>query len=399
MFVSAMKSWQRQSWPHKLRRRKFGPAVVLAAAILGAGGAGPAAAGEFASVRFDVPQVATATPLELPQSPQADPSPQADHSSQPGQSPQADPVAPSLVGSGEMLVSIDLTISVIVQSLSASPVDQLLIEIKPLGGTAIVADYAPRTELASEYSGGIEIQKTDEVNHSLGLALDACYPPLATGKLSGGKGEKSSESTKYSRVAPLHLIAASGTTQRGRGVYFKFRSTDQQIIEGDRQLSLTLRVPASWRGELLEVLIRGERQARGFSVTSLTGGEPRAETVGLARFLVASYRGDDPQGRQLARRLADAETEMRMQLRAVNAETLVAHPLRSPAALLRHVSHRIDWNASSSPQHKATMTLHRALAGTLDPHRDRDFQDLPVDARVSCLNYLDARQEYLQAVR
>src|SRR5690606_8357890 len=112
----------------------------------------------------------------------------------------------------------------------------------------------------------------------------------------------------------------------GRGVYFKFRATDQQIIEGDRALSLTFRVPTAWRGELLDVLIRGDSQPSGFTsdVASLAGMTVKPQRVGVGRFLVATYRDDDPQGRQLARRLADAEAEMRHQIGSLSSGTLVS---------------------------------------------------------------------------
>lgn len=323
-----------------------------------------------AEIRFDVPQVVSAAPVEL----------------------AAEAVPPS--AGPDVLVTLELPVSIIVESLSAPPIDQMLIEITPRGGTAMVADYAPRTELASAYTGGIEVHETDEASHALGLALEACYVPFGSGKLNASKGEKNIASTKYNRVAPLHLIAASGTTRRGRGVYFKFRSTEQQIIEGHRQLSLTLRVPRSWRGELLEVMVRAESLPRGFAsgVASLAGMGRKPQTVGIGRFLVATYRSDDAPGQQAARRLADAEAAMRRHLQAVGSSA--ATPPTRPAALLRHVSHRIDWNQETLPQ-KAAVTLHRALDGSLDPHADRDFKDLPVEARVSCLDYLDARREYL----
>ncbi len=334
-------------------------------------GVAAAQAPSLAAVRFDVPQVVVAVPVQR----------------------AAEVVPPN--DAQDLLVSLDLTVSVIVESLSASPIDQLLIEVTPRGGTAMVADYAPRTELASEYTGGIEVQETDEASHALGLALEACYAPFGSGKLNASKGEKNINSTKYNRVAPMHLIAASGTTRRGRGVYFKFRTTEQQIIEGDRQLSLTLRVPNSWRGELLEVAVRGESHPRGFTsgVASLAGMPSKPQLVGAARFLVATYRNDDPQGQQVARRLADTEAEMRRRLQAVGSDT--AKPLSSPTALLRHVSYRIDWNQETLQQ-KAALALHRALDGSLDPHVDRDFKDLPVETRVSCLDYLEARREYLR---
>lgn len=326
----------------------------------------------ISDIRFDVPQVA-----------------------------EAAVVTPLQENAAEILVSLELAVSVIVDSLTAPRIDQLLVEITPRGGTAIVADYAPRTELASEYTGGIEVQQTGESSQSFGLSLEGRYPPLASGTLSASKGEKNIATSKFSRVAPLHLIAASGTTQRGRGVYFKFRSTDQQIIEGDRVLSLTLRVPASWRGELLDVQIRGDSMPRGFSwsVAALAAATPKPERIGGGRFLVATYRGDDPQAKKVTRRLADAETLMRQRVQGVTAESLVS-TISGPTALLRHVSHRIDWSQGDRVvQQKAAVAMHRALDGTLAPHVDRDFKDLPVETRVSFLEYLDARQEYLDLAR
>jgi len=350
------------------------PTVAFAQFAPPIGGGFPAGSG----VRFDVPQVAQAFVVEQPQAAGAD-----------------------------ISIVVELTTSVIVDSLAAPKIDQLLVEIMPRGGTAIVTDYAPRTELGSEYTGGIEVHRTDELNRSVAMSVDGRYPPVAGGSLTATRGEKNIESLKYQRAAPMHLIAASGTTRRGRGVYFKFRSTDQQIIEGDRVLQITLRVPATWRGELLEVMMFGDSHRTGFSsgVASLAGWSNKPVRVGTGRFLVAAYRADCPQARQAARRLADTEAEMRGHMhRAASGQresvALVQRGLSDaigdPAALLRHVSRRIDWNDSYDRglAEKAALSLHRALAGSLDPYTDREFKDLPVDTRAACLDYLAARKTF-----
>lgn len=330
-------------------------------------------------VRFDVPQVAQAVLVEQP-----------------------DPTGNL---GGDILVNVEFTLSVIVDSLAAPKIDQLLVEISPRGGSAIVADYAPRTELASNYSGGIEVQRTDETTRTVAMAVDGRYPPVAGGSLTATQGDRNTEMTKYHRVAPMHLIAASGTTRRGRGVYFKFRSTDQQIIEGDRVLRMTLRVPASWRGELIEVMITGDSHRTGFSsgVASLAGLSNQPQRVGIGRFLVATYRSDCPDARQSARQLADAETAMRNHVHAIKAgETApLAGSLGNPASILRHVSRRIDWTDSIHRDlaGKAAVALHRALEGSLQPHTDADFRSLPVDSRAAFLDYLAARKEFGRVVR
>lgn len=326
------------------------------------------------AVRFDVPQVVQGRVLE-----------------------QSNP-ATNL--GGDILIDIELTLSVIVDSLAAPKIDQLLVEITPRGGSAMVADYAPRTELASNYNGGIEVQRTDETTRTVSLAADGRYPPVAGGSLTATQGDRNTEMTKYNRVAPMHLIAASGTTRRGRGVYFKFRSTDQQIIEGDRVLRMTLRVPATWRGELIEVMVTGDSQRTGFSsdVASFAGLNNRTQRVGTGRFLVAAYRGDCADARQAARRLADAEAAMRSHVHAIGAgETNpLVNAIGTPVSILRHVSRRIDWSESFNRELalKAAVALHMALDGSLQPHTDRDFRELPVDTRAAFLDYMAARKEF-----
>lgn len=338
------------------------------------GPANPLSTPSESAVRFDVPQVVQARVLDQPHS--------------------------TINLGGDILVDVELTLSVIVDSLAAPKIDQLLVEITPRGGSAMVADYAPRTELASNYNGGIEVQRTDETTRTVSVAADGRYPPVAGGSLTATQADRNTEMMKYNRVAPMHLIAASGTTRRGRGVYFKFRSTDQQIIEGDRVLRMTLRVPASWRGELIEVMVTGDSQRSGFSsdVASFAGLASRPQRVGTGRFLVAAYRGDCPDARQAARRLADAEAAMRSHVHAIGASEMapLAGSIGNPASILRHVSRRIDWSESFNRDLaiKAAVALHMALDGSLQPHTDRDFRELPVDVRAAFLDYLAARKEF-----
>jgi hypothetical protein len=340
-------------------------------------------------VRFDVPQVVEAKVLES-----------------------------SGDGASDLLITFEMTISIIVDSLSAPRIDQLVVEMTPRGGSAMVVDYAPRTELASNYSGGIEVQRTDESNRSVAMSIDAGYPPVGGGNLSAARSDKNVESVKFNRVAPMHLIAASGTTRRGRGVYFKFRSTDQQIIEGDRTLRVTFRVPSTWQGEWIEVLILGDSHPKGFTsgfssgVASLAGISAKPQRVGAGRFLVATYRPDSDRARDLARRLADAEAEMRDQVQRLGSidrsgfdpfATARVHGsdrINNPADLVRHVSRRIDWTESSGRElaDKGAISLHRALDGSLEPHTDRTFKDLPVDTRAAFLEYLAARKAFVSAL-
>lgn len=301
----------------------------------------------------------------------------------------------------DRLISIELPVSIIVDSLANPTIDQLVIEITPRGGSTMVVDYAPRTEMGSDYSGGIEVLRTDELARSLTLGIDAPYPPMSVSSLSGGLNQKNIASYKYNRVAPRHLIAASGTIRRGRGVYFKFRSTDQQIIEGDRLLQLTLRVPADWRGEWIDVLILGDRHPTGLSagLSSLTGAPPKPVRVGAGRFLIAAYPNTDEHAQALARTLVDAESAMRTSLLGQQPYATGPHSLSQ--VLKRQVSNGIDWgeNPRRGTAAERDWILHRALAGSLNPHVDSDFRALPAEVRAVCLGYLAARREFSEYTR
>lgn len=359
-------------------------------------------------IRFDVPQLVEAQPVAV-----------------------AD-------GSPDRVVTLELSVSVIIDSLTAPRIDQLMVEITPRGGSAIVVDYAPRTELSSDYSGGIEVRQTDEATLSGGVSIDARYSPFAGGNVSGGHAEKNSASVSYNRVAPVHVIAASGTTRRGRGVYFKFRSTDQQIIEGERVLQVSLRVPATWGGDLLDVVVIGDSRTDGASAgfaaglpTGLSswagtfrGQSGQSRRVGEGRFLVAAFRSDDLRAETLAKRLADAESLMRSRFASLRVadrrETVSAS---SPASLLRHVSRRFDWSTSDRSDavsasdgavfqprsddraatgqvtgDQASLLLHQALDGSLDPHSEPTFGSLPAEVRRGCLAYLSARADFTKSV-
>ncbi len=299
-------------------------------------------------------------------------------------------VTPDDMTGGEKLVAIEFNLSLIADSLPSTQAEQLVVQISPLGGRAVIADYAPRTELGSAVAGEIEISRTKEVVDNLGLSLDASYGHLAHGNLGVDRGEKNISATKYHEVAPLHIVAASGTTHRGRGVYFKLRADNRQVLEGDKTFRVVLRVPASWRGELMDVRVEAESLAKGFS--ALAGMAPKSRQVGAARFLVATFLTGDRQVHALAKHVGDAELAMRE-----SATRSLQGRSTSP---LSHVAFRFDIGMSSGGNdlQRVTATIERVLFASVDPYVDPQVAQLPVNVRVAILDYLDVRESYQRAV-
>jgi len=297
-------------------------------------------------------------------------------------------------GSGAFrLVSIDFNLSLIVDTLPAPSVEQLLIQISPLGGDAIVADYCPRTSTASDYTTAIEVSHSKETTDHAGLSLDGAYGHSARANVGADHGRKRIDTEKYSRVAPLHIVASSGTTHRGRGVYFKLRADDTQILEGDRVFTVVLKVPSSWRGELVDVRIEAESITKGFSsvVSSLAGLKPKSGIVGRGRFLVAAHLHNDAEISAAAGALYQAESKMREL-----AYRSLQDSIDSKLSPMQHVSFRLDISAPDwiARPEKMASVLERVIFGAADPYTDRDIASLPVRVRVAILEYLDAEENF-----
>ena len=307
---------------------------------------------------------------------------------------QAVDVTPAEFPQDERLVSFPLNLSLIADALPSPQADQIVVQVDPLGGQSLVADYSPRTELSSRVAGEIEVSKSKEIIDNLNFSIGGAYSHLAHGTIGGDRGEKNTASAKYNRVAPLHVVAASGTTHRGRGVYFKLRADDRQVLEGDKQFTVVLRVPAIWRGELIEVRVEAESLSKTLSssLTSFAGMTPKSHVVGAARFVVATHLANDYQTAKLARQLA--ETEQRM--REIANRALHKASMDRAASRTTHISFRFDMNSFDPfmQQDRIARTMERIVFGTIDPYIDPAISQLPLEVRVAILDYLEARRDY-----
>jgi len=308
---------------------------------------------------------------------------------------QAVEVTPAEFSVDERLVSFQLNLSIIADALPSRKADQVVVQVRPLGGSSLVADYLPRTELSSRVAGDIEISKTQEMVDNLNFSLGGTYAHLAQGTIQGDHGEKSTASTKYNRVAPLHVVAASGTTHRGRGVYFKLRADDRQILEGDKQFTVVLRVPATWRGELVEVRVEAESISKTFTsgFSTFAGIAPQSTVTGSAKFIVATNLVGDLNTAKLARQLANAEQRMR----ETTHRSLQRLASEKSASRTTPISFRFDLDAVDPMirRDRVATTLDRVIFGTIDPYMDSSISRLPLDIRVAILDYLEARRDYV----
>ncbi|QEF96507.1 hypothetical protein Mal15_05350 [Stieleria maiorica] len=281
-------------------------------------------------------------------------------------------------------VSVQLVLSSLiagrvgVASQDAPPIDHLLVRCRMRDRLPVI-DFAPKTELQSDFAGPISVTNKDEQSDSIGLNLDGVVPHVGAAHFGADESRKRSDSTEFQRQAPVQAVIASGTIDRGRGVYFKFRWTTQQVLEGEKLFRVSFAVPESWRGGLLEVSIT----AHGVD-HSLFGSSklrPRAQQD----FVVAVHQQGDLQAADIALRLAHLDRKL--------AAFARQHP-KSGSNPISQLWRRVvppDADEPSESQWYQGITSNR-----LDPYTDQQIRSLPMQVRVAVLGYSNAARELLE---
>jgi hypothetical protein len=296
--------------------------------------------------------------------------------------PVAADVQPLGTPSGWKSVAIQLRLSCFNSSVRGNAViDECLVQCRARDASPFVIDYAPRTAVASDVVTPIQIKQSQEKSSTFGVGLNGSYGNTVKGNLGMDSTNKQTSSVQYDTAAPVSAVVASGTFDRGHGVYFKLRWTRTQVLEGERLFELTLCVPTRWRGGLLEVEVTGSSEQK-----SMVSWEPEAKKVASSRFIVAAYLQDDPESAELAYRLAGLEQN----LRSLATTKGVSQKSVSLPDLLRHVAMKVDLDAPRND----TRWLELLLFYDADPHVDKSIVSLPVDTRAAALTYINCRTAF-----
>ncbi len=205
----------------------------------------------------------------------------------------------------ERMVEARFEVSPLIRQGSEDDLLQFLYRLESQQTSVSVADYSPKTTLASDQAGNVVIEKKTETNNHAGLALTAPleWPVKVTG--SGDLGTKSLDSVRHELVPRMIPVTASGTIQRGRGVYFKLKPSRGGTLEGSKQFTVIFRVPQSWRGGSALLACTALGVDRGVV-------RPLDEQIicGVRRFIVALYLEGDVDAKAAAQRLVRAESQL-----------------------------------------------------------------------------------------
>lgn len=323
-------------------------------------------------VQFDLPAVVEAQPTDRPSTVETSTDPDHDP---PLQHPMSVPIAADAANSQR--VTVQLRLSAIIESPDEPRIDQWLIQCQPRGGTVTIVDYAPRTETTSDLASPIQVKRTQESTNAVGLSVDGAYGHLV-GNAGADLSKKNINTVQFDRIAPQHAVTAAGTINRGRGVYFKLRSTALQILDGEKTFAITLAVPAGWRGSLIDVAVVAQSRPKKF------GWDRDPKTIGSAHFVVAAYRQGDREAAARAAALAEAELDLR-HIAAEHDASLPTLP-----SLLRQLAVKLDLEPEP-----AKSWVQRLILNQADPRLDDEICELPMPIRIAILDYVDIRDDFV----
>ena len=206
---------------------------------------------------------------------------------------------------GDKLIEVKLGISSLLQAGKEKDLAQYFIRIETPQRTMQVHDFLPKTAHEA-LQGNTTITNNSETTLSLGINITGHYQALTGSAITPGISQKNGSCIKYDLLPPLETVTASGTILRGSGVYFKLKSSERNLLEGEREFGLVLRVPRGWRGDYLHVRCEAEGIARGL-VSSLD----QRQLCGQRDFLISLYLEGDTEARRAAEGLSRAEVQLR----------------------------------------------------------------------------------------
>jgi len=280
----------------------------------------------------------------------------------------------------EKLLEAKFQVSSLLQRGSQENIIHYLYQIDSPHKTIEVVDYSPRTTLATDVVGNLGVQTSRERARSIGIAMSGSYDHLIKADASGSKNKKSTSSQRYELLPPLELLAASGTTQRGAGAYFKLKPSKRTSLEGAKDFGLVLRVPRSWRADV--VRIGCEATSRGRRLVDSLDND--LVVCGRDKFVVAIYADGDEGAKQAAAELVQAELQFR------DAAATRRDELENRS--YPRFQHKLGRLFGVADPKLPTGWLERVIESSSDTPLRAYARHLPVDVRDAAAEYLHAKR-------
>ncbi len=168
-----------------------------------------------------------------------------------------------------------------------------------------LVNYAPKTQTVSDIEGVIEVEKNEDEAKGIGGSLNGRFPEMVNGSIKADLSSRTGSTVKYHELPQQDVLVASGTINRGCGVFFRFHPSKQTTLEGGRDLVIAFRVPKTWSGGVLKLKcsVTGKRRIIGSWSDSFEES---------CMFVIPIYLEGDDQARDAARDFVDSETRLRI---------------------------------------------------------------------------------------
>lgn len=288
------------------------------------------------------------------------------------------------VNPGERLIEVHVPISSLIAYDQESRTLQFLYTLECLGGEETVVDYLPKTTLTSPVAGEIGVEQAEESSQGASLKLTGAHASAVTanGQATADRNERVSLKRKYALLPPLKLLAASGTTGRGAGVFFKLKPSGRSSLDGAKDFLLVLRVPADWRASHLRLTCE--------SLVARSPGLSPLERPLVERsqsFQIAIHQEGDAAARWAAQQFAAAEQSLR--------RTAARDRKRIERAATPNLAHQFGQWLNVSDRQVPADWLSRLLSAP--PEAEPAFLgSLPEEVREAAIQYLAAKRNLSQ---
>lgn len=159
-----------------------------------------------------------------------------------------------------------------------------------------VLDYLPNTTLESRYADDrIKVEDFTSEADSMHAEAKVAYTIFSLNAVKN-RLTQSTELNNYEKIAPKALVLASGTMNRGHGVFYKLRPSNTMSLEGSKEFSFLAIVPRDWRGDWCTFVCSGRGEKKNLLGKTI-------ETVGVTKVDVGLYLCGDEEAGNLASKL------------------------------------------------------------------------------------------------
>jgi hypothetical protein len=214
------------------------------------------------------------------------------------------------------IIEARVRVSMLLAEGNAADLDELRIEIASPARRLPLFSYSPATTLDTDIVGTVETIASGDTTRSatagIGGNASAHEGPLhlqLSPSASLGKTEHQGVKETYRKRPPQQPIVTTGTSHAEHGVFFKFRRSTQDTLEGIKELTCRYIVPLEWKGDWLLLTCQVRAASTRYLVTTI-------EPCGQLKVFLGLYLQEERAGREAAGRLADAQTRYLAQLGA-----------------------------------------------------------------------------------